>query len=100
MSVTVSAPLTITITIIPALVGLGPSTMAASLPPANAGSLIGAVVATTNPPGQAYTGVITLGGADAGKFTLSNGGFLPCNVYVGASDIGEGAYQMTLSAAA
>jgi hypothetical protein len=40
---------------------------------ANAGAVVGAVSVTTNPPGGTYSGVITLGGANASSFALTNG---------------------------
>ena len=59
---------------------------------------MGAVSVTTNPPGGSYTGVITLGGASAGSFALTNGGVLPCNLVVGPTNIAAGSYAITLSA--
>jgi hypothetical protein len=63
-----------------------------------AGAVVGAVSVTTNPPGGTYSGVITLGGANASSFALTNGGVLPCNLVVGASNLTAGTYAITLSA--
>ena len=63
-----------------------------------AGSVVGAVSVTTNPPGGTYSGVITLGGANASSFALTNGGVLPCSLVVGASNLTPGTYAITLSA--
>jgi hypothetical protein len=63
-----------------------------------AGSVVGAVSVTTNPPGGTYSGVITLGGANASSFALTNGGVLPSNLVVGASNLAPGTYAITLSA--
>jgi hypothetical protein len=69
-----------------------------NMPAANAGDLIGAVTVTTNPPGFGTHGPITLGGADAASFALTNGGNLPCNLIVGVSNIFGGSYSITLTA--
>jgi hypothetical protein len=63
-----------------------------------AGSVVGTVSVTTNPPGATYGGVITLGGANASSFALTNGGVLPTNLVVGASNLTAGSYVITLSA--
>ena len=63
-----------------------------------AGAVVGTVSVTTNPPGGTYSGVITLGGANASSFALTNGGVLPCNLVVGASNLAAGTYAITLSA--
>jgi hypothetical protein len=65
---------------------------------AAAGSVVGTVSVTTNPPGGTYSGVITLGGANASSFALTNGGVLPCNLVVGASNLTAGTYAIMLSA--
>jgi hypothetical protein len=64
---------------------------------ANAGDVVGAVTVTTNPPGGSPSNPILIGGPDAGKFALTNGGVIPCNLVVGASNLPSGDYQITLS---
>lgn len=73
------------------------NTTLSSLGAQNAGAIIGAITTTTTPPGQTQHSPITLGGADAALFSVSNGGILPCNL-VAAVDIPAGSYSITLSA--
>jgi hypothetical protein len=75
---------------------IGLSDMAVELPPQNAHSFFATVTVTAT--GGAYTGTLTLGGADAGKFTLSNGGVYPCNLHIGAANIGVGTYHISIMA--
>jgi hypothetical protein len=66
--------------------------------PNNANVLVGAVSVTSNPLGFVDAGsLITLGGPDAAHFVLDNGGLLPCNLLVGASNIAANNYNITLS---
>jgi Flp pilus assembly protein TadG len=89
----------ITITITPAIASVNlSSTSLTTTGVNNAGATIGAITVTTNPAGGNYTGAITLGGANASSFALTNGGVLPCNLVVGPANLAAGAYQITLSA--
>lgn len=98
-AVTTTTSYTVTVTITPGVTALNLSgTTVATLGPANAGTLVGAVTVTTNPPGGTYAGIVTLGGANAAQFALTNGGVIPCNLVVGGSNIAAGSYQITLSA--
>lgn len=63
----------------------------------NAGGVIGAITVTTSPPGGTQNTPVVLGGADAAKFQVTNGGIIPCNL-IAAVDIPAGAYSITLSA--
>jgi hypothetical protein len=65
--------------------------------PPNANSFVGTVGVTTS-TGAPFTGALSIGGADASLFVLSNGGFLPCNLMVGSVDIPDGTYNVTLTA--
>jgi hypothetical protein len=77
-------------------IGEGLSNVNVGNPP-NANTVVGAISVTTA-DGRAYPGQIILGGADASKFVISNGGLLPCNLVVGPSDIAAGTYNITLTA--
>ena len=48
--------------------------------------------------GGTYAGTLSLFGADAAKFTLSNGGVYPCDLLVGATNIGAGTYHISITA--
>lgn len=63
---------------------------------ANANSYVATitVIATGGP----YAGTLSLGGADAAKFTLSNGGVYPTNVMVGSTDLPAGTYKISVTA--
>ena len=63
---------------------------------ANANATVATITVTAS--GGTYTGSVTLGGTDAAKFVLSNGGVYPCNLLVGASNIGTATYNITLTA--
>lgn len=71
--------------------------LSVSLPAVNAGGHVADVGVVTH-SGAAYAGQLALGGADAGKFVLTNGGTLPCALSVGATDITTGAYAIDISA--
>ena len=61
---------------------IGLSATSVTLPgTANAGSFVATVNVTTS--GGPYMGTLSLGGADASKFALSNGGMYPTNLMVG-----------------
>jgi hypothetical protein len=77
-------------------IGEGLSNVNVGNPP-NANIVVGAISVTTA-DGRPYPGQIILGGADASKFVISNGGLLPCNLVVGSSDIAAGTYNITLTA--
>jgi hypothetical protein len=77
-------------------IGEGLSNLTVGDPP-NANSVVGAVSVTTS-DGRPYLGHVILGGVDAAKFVLSNGGFLPCNLLVGSVDIAAGTYSINLTA--
>ena len=68
-----------------------------SLPAVNAGMRIADLSVTTH-SGAPYTTPLTLSGADGGKFSLSNGGALPCSLMVGPTDIVTGAYSISITA--
>jgi hypothetical protein len=63
----------------------------------NAGTIIGAITTTTSPPGYTQNTPVVLGGTDATKFAITNGGIIPCNL-IAAVDIPAGSYSITLSA--
>jgi hypothetical protein len=66
---------------------------------ANANAPVGAVTVLMS-NGSTYAGTITLGGTDGSKFVLTNGGALPTNLDIGASNIGVTGvnnYSITLS---
>ena len=75
---------------------IGLSDMSSEFPPHNAHSFFATV--TVAATGGTYAGTLTLGGADASKFTLSNGGVYPCNLHIGANNIGVGTYHISLTA--
>jgi hypothetical protein len=77
-------------------IGEGLSNVNVGNPP-NANTVVGAISVTTA-DGRPYPGQIILGGADASKFVISNGGLLPCNLVVGSSDVAAGTYNITLTA--
>jgi hypothetical protein len=77
-------------------IGEGLSNVNVGNPP-NANFVVGAISVTTA-DGRPYPGQVILGGADASKFVISNGGLLPCNLVVGSSDIAAGSYNITLTA--
>ena len=79
------------------VLGINLSGSLVGIAPMNAGDLVGAVTVTWTGAGT-YPGQVSLGGADASKFALTNSGFLPCNLVVGASNIPAGNYNVTLSA--
>lgn len=58
----------------------------------NKGGVIGAITVT-----GAQTIPVVIGGTDAAKFAVTNGGMVPCNL-VAAKDIPAGSYSITLSA--
>ena len=74
------------------------STTSVSFPNAVDANSFVATITVTMAGGGTYVGVLTLGGADAAKFALSNGGNYPCNLMVGASNIAAGTYAISLTA--
>jgi hypothetical protein len=93
-----NAPLTITITVTPALssVGLSNNTVN-TIGPSNHGAVVGTVVVTTNPSGGSTSNVtLALSGTDAAKFALSSAQ-LPSNLLVGPNDLPAGTYNLTLT---
>lgn len=64
---------------------------------ANTGFVMATISCVTNPPGNNCTGVITLTGTDAAKFSLSNGGKVPTTLSVGATSVAAGTYSAALS---
>lgn len=68
----------------------------ANLGAQNQGAVIAAITTTTSPAGNSQNTPIVLGGTDAAKFSVSNGGMLPCNL-IAAVDIPAGSYNITLS---
>jgi chitodextrinase len=77
-------------------IGIGISSVSVGAPP-NANKVVG-VVSVTTANGQPYPGTLILGGTDAAKFALTNGGLLPCNLVVGPTDIPLGTYSINLTA--
>jgi hypothetical protein len=61
-----------------------------------AGYSFGAVTVVTTPAGAAVTPV-TLGGTDAARFVITNGGILPCEVKIGAAPLPPAQYSFTLT---
>ena len=92
--ITTPFAIAVTIAITPTAISL--STTSISLPPANANALVATITVTAT--GGTYAGPVTLGGADAAKFVLSNGGVYPCNLLVGSTSIGNATYNITLTA--
>ena len=66
---------------------------------ADAGSYV-ATITVTPAGGGTYSGTLVLGGTDAAKFALSNGGVYPCNLMVGPVDIpgGPTVYNVSITA--
>lgn len=60
-------------------------------------SPVGNVIITMNPTNPTSTAIISLGGADAGSFVLTNGGQYPCQVQA-KQNIGPGTYHIILTA--
>jgi hypothetical protein len=58
----------------------------------NQGAVVGAITVT-----GAQTTPVVIGGTDAAKFAVTNGGIAPCNL-IAAVDIPAGSYSFTLSA--
>ena len=63
---------------------------------ANANAFVATVIVTAT--GGTYSGPVTLGGSDAAKFALSNGGTYPCNLTVGAANLPAGSYSVSVTA--
>jgi hypothetical protein len=97
-NVTTTSNYSITVTITPAITSVDLSSTTVVAGPANAGTVVGAVSVTTNPPGGTYAGTIVLSGTDAAKFALTNNGLLPCDLVIGTADIPAGVYAISLSA--
>lgn len=68
-----------------------------TLAPVNANTLVGHIGVQTY-SGNPYTVPLVLSGDDAGKFALSHGGLLPCDLMVGPASIGRGTYAISLTA--
>jgi len=91
-------PFSVTITVNPACVGIALSnTTVTTNGPNNANVVVGAVTVTANPVGGTYLGTLTLGGANASSFALTNAGKLPTNLVVGPSNIPAGTDSITLT---
>ena len=74
------------------------STTSVSFPsPADANSFV-ATITVTAVGGGPYSGTLVLGGTDAAKFALSNGGAYPCNLMVGPANIAAGSYNVSVTA--
>ena len=76
------------------------STTSVSFPTAMDANSFVATITVTVATGT-YTGTLVLGGADAAKFALSNGGVYPCNLMVGPANIPAsppGGYQINITA--
>ena len=71
-------------------------TSLANLGAQNAGAVIGAITTTTVPSGNTQNTAVTLGGTDAAKFSITNGGIIPCNL-IAAVDIPAGSYSISLT---
>ena len=67
------------------------------LPAVNANMRVAAVGVQTY-SGQPYTTPLVLGGADAGKFVLSHGGVMPCDLLVAATSLTSAVYQVSITA--
>lgn len=94
----ITQPFTITVTVTPALSSISLSNASVTTGAVNAGTVIGAVSCATNPPGSSCVGPVTLSGADAAKFALTNGGMIPSNLVIGTTSVPSGAYAVSLSA--
>jgi len=94
---TTSYTVTVVVTPVVSAVNLSSSTIT-TLGPTNAGTAVGSVSVTMNPPGGSYSGTISLGGTDGTKFALTNGGRLPCNLTIGSANLAAGTYQISLTA--
>jgi hypothetical protein len=95
ISITINPPAMISTGI--QIAGQGPNVGVNFDDAADAGELVGAITVSTN-TGADYQGVITMSGADAGKFALDNGGNYPCNLKVGNADVPAGSYAVSLTA--
>lgn len=94
----VNQPMTITVTVTPALAGIDTSNKTVNtVGPVNHGTVVGAVVVTTNPPGGSTANVtLSKTGTDAAKFALTST-TLPSNLVVGATDLAAASYNLTLT---
>ena len=72
------------------------SGISAELPPENAHQHFATVTVTASD--GTYAGTLSLDGKDAAKFALSNGGVYPCDLLIGATNIGAGTYHFTITA--
>ena len=75
---------------------IGLSGTEAQLPPENAHHHFATVTVTAT--GGTYAGTLSLNGADAAKFTLSNNGVYPCDLLIGPTNIGDGTYHISVTA--
>ena len=95
-AVTTTTTYSVTETVTPAVTSVNLSNTSLNTPGANnAGAVVGAVSVASNPAGGTYTGVITLGGANASSFALTNGGVISCNLVVGLANIAPGSYAVS-----
>lgn len=86
---------TFTVTVTPAILSVALSNTTSTGVP---GSIVGAISLTWNGTPGTYSTPLVLGGADAAKFALSNGGVVPCNLVVGSTNLAQGSYAITLTA--
>lgn len=89
---------TITMTVTPTIQSILPANTSATTPAANAGTVLAPLVCVTNPSGGTCHGPVTLGGADASKFSLTNGGVFPTSLAVGPANVASGTYNLTATA--
>lgn len=97
-SVSTTTQFTYTITITPVIASIQPANGGATTPPSNANTVLATMVCVTNPVGGTCVGPVTLGGADAGKFSLTNGGMFPTSLAIGAVNVPAGTYSLTATA--
>jgi hypothetical protein len=92
--VTISPPIPPTPPITATSIGL--SGTESSLPAENAHHHFATITVTAT--GGTYAGTLSLNGADASKFTLSNNGVYPCDLLIGAANVGVGTYHISITA--
>jgi len=96
MTVAITQPYTITVTVTPSVSAINLSNTSVNAGQHNANTVVGRVTVTSNPPGQDTTATITLSGTEASRFVLSSGGVTPCDLKVGPQDIPAGSYAISL----
>jgi hypothetical protein len=98
-SFTINAPSAGTVTVTPPVLTLNLSNYKLSATgPVAAGTVVGSITITTNPPGSAFKGHVSVSGTDGSKFSVTNSGSLPCSLIVGSNGLAGGTYKIALVA--